>query len=1507
MKDHQLFMRKEAWLVAAMLLGSCGLAQAATTDVANSPLFTAPAASVQPNVMFLLDDSGSMQWDYLPDWVGGGTSSMCRQDGSGSSCNGGGNLTGTVRSGPAFFAQQFNNVFYDPTVTYNPPLDYDGTNTTFKSYNNTGSFLWSAVKVNPFPGGSTSTTNLLTSFPEQVFCDGSQSGPTDAVHCRRNLMTSPTFSLSSLTRSGSTVTATLPNHNCSVGDTVTIVGTTGTPNYNNTYTVASVPTTSTFTFTIVGTPATPATGTPAASACNIPITKLSSLGTTATAVFPTAHGCNVGDTIQINGASTLGYNSGGTNPASFTVTAVPSANTLSYTTVASNLVTVENLAGGNTSGGFIARSSLCPGTPSNYSISTTVPPLMQGFPQGIFNKQVTLNGAPHYYTISPSEYCKDENLTNCQATVSESNINGNFSFPATVRYCVSSSAVNASPAGPLAAGNGSTTGCARVFAGSFTRARYGYFTRVNIVSSTTTYPKASTRTDCAGATSCTYNEETTNFANWYAYYRTRIMMAKSASGIAFNRLNQSYRVGFNTMNLNNGSATSWLQMATFDNSVGGQKNKWYNDLYAVNVGNSTPSRTAISRIGRYYAGMKGAAAGYISDDPIQYSCQQNLVFFITDGFWNGTGGIKLDGSPMGDQDGVSGVARPFFDAFAASGGDGGGTLADVAYYYYVTDLRTPSFNPIGALGLDVTQNNVPPTTKDPNTAQHMTTFTMGLGLDTTLVWKPGYDTAGTSADYNAVVNGTMNWPVPVADTITAVDDLWHAAVNGRGTYFSAKSPSIVTSGLLQAFGSLSQRTSDESAAATSTPNIVPGDNFVFSSKYTTVDWFGETTQQQLDASTGALIPTINWSAQTQLDAKVGASTDTTSPGAPLHTIYTFNPGVGNQLKPFLWANLNLTEVAYFNGTSGGRNQLAQWNFLTPTQQNQCDGGGWGGTTCGEKLVNYLRGQRGYETPVNSLITPDPAITSLFRHRVHVLGDIVSAEAAYVRAPVFNYGDLGYSTFKSNNAARQAALYVGANDGMLHALNGSTGDEMWAYIPSMVMPNMWKLANFNYSTNHLFFVDGTPTTGDICISTPCVGTSDWRTILVGGLNAGGRGYYALDITDPVNPKALWELKSPADCTVSPGVNVPMAGAVPQDPVSPSVFSDCDIGLSFGNPIITKRADGKWVVLVTSGYNNISPGTGGGFLYVIDAVTGAILNKIATLIPGSINAGNTTTPSGMARINAFATNTDIDNTTLRLYGGDLNGNLWRFDSTNTLATSGNTATMLAILSPLNGTQGDGTHSISTKPELGEIVVMGVGTLEMVYVGTGRYLGVTDLGTTTLQSFYGIVDPLGAFAGYGVVHGNTNFVQQTLTEATNPVTLAIERFTTSNAVDYTSKHGWFIDFNPGNVSPGERSNTDPALTLGILSFVTNAPEANSCNTGGKSYRYFLNYTTGGPLSTSVGGVSGALIGFGLSTRPVVVEVNGKLEQIINSQGVPNIYLLPPVPSQGGGKRIFWRELYF
>jgi len=1604
-------------MVAAAALFAVVPVPAIATDIANSPLVTSSPISVKPNLMYILDDSGSMARDYVPDNVNDG--SACRADASDSTCGGGGDLGSPNSFSPPFMAKEFNSMAYNPAIRYLPPIDYDGANTTFKSYDNGAGYLWTAVKRNPF--ASATTYNLTASFPERWFCDGNQNSTTDRVLCRRNLepMIQPTlsgsvvsasatgpvaglytitvrinigsqagaathgcavgdaltvsgnplaqangaapsgtpfttfrvtsvvnasqieyrytnaantqpgngsavtisachqiFPVSTLTRSGTTATLTLNNHGCRPGDTIRVAGT-DRSQYNGQFTVGTVPSANTLTYTMQADPG--GSGANASNvrrtltSCPLPFAQLTRGGTTATATYQTDHGCSAGDTIRVTGAAQAAYN------ITATVTGVPATNQLTYT-VAGAPASPATQA----SATVPIRATICPGTVANYSNSTNVHPQMQGFPQAPFNQRQTV-GQPVYYTIRANEFCTNQDLTNCQSTVPTAT----NSFPALVRYCHNATSQNAVPGSASSTSNNTTvvdttgnTGCQRAFAGNYSRPRYGYLSRQEIKPSITTYPKVATRTDCTGAT-CTYAEEMTNFANWFAYYRARMLMMKTASGLAFNKLNPTnanaadvaYRVGFHTIN-----NTATLVIAPFaGNSVTSQKANWYTNLYATVPGASTPLRESLARVGRYFAGQY-AGSGPFNQDPIEYSCQQNVAFLTTDGYWNGPGGVRLDGTTaMGDQDGVSGTARPFADhtfppagspppTTASTGGDGLGTLADVAFYYYNNDLRTPGFNPTGSLSQPVHDNNLTPSAKDPATHQHMTTFTMGLGLDSLLVYAPNYDTAGTSADFNAIVSGSKNWPAPAADTISAVDDLWHAAVNGRGTYFSAKDPNGVIDGLTQAFLALTQVTSTAAAAATSNPNIISGDNFLFASTFSTLDWFGEVTRQSIDVGTGAVSPTIDWSAAGQLDTP-----PMTGPSSDVRTIYTFDSAPASKLKTFTWANLTGAEQALFDGTL-----VPHFSTLTGTQQGNLTCAG-----CGAKILEFVRGQRQYEASTNSLVLPDPAATALFRRRIHVLGDIVSAEAVYVRTSPLPYGDPGHQAFRTTGApsTRPATLYVAANDGMLHAFNATTGAEVWTYIPSEMMPKLVKLADKNYANAHQYFVDGTPTTGDVCVANcnvPDPGSSAvWKTILVGGFNAGGRGYYALDVTNPTvgNVNALWELKSSSTCIpLQPLTNIPV-DPVSSDPGAP-YFADCDLGLSFGNPIITKRADGKWVVLVTSGYNNTGPGTGGGFLYVIDAATGEILSKIPTLIPATIplpdvNAGDATTPSGLARINAFATNTAIDNTALRVYGGDLNGNLWRFDNNSQFTASGNTAKLLAIFGVgVTGSQGNGTQPIQTKPELGEIKTSGV-TYEMVYVGTGKFLGTSDLAPSGQQSMYGVKDTLTATPGWGVYRDliGTAVVQQPMTELINPTTFVVERLITASAVDLSSKAGWVVDLNPGGASPGERSTTDPTLDLGTLTFTTNVPSSSSCTVGGKSFIYSLNYSTGGAIGVPLGqaGVAGQLLGQALATRPVVIRLpGGRLISLTRLGSGATVATEVKTEALGAsGARVNWREL--
>jgi type IV pilus assembly protein PilY1 len=431
----------------------------------------------------------------------------------------------------------------------------------------------------------------------------------------------------------------------------------------------------------------------------------------------------------------------------------------------------------------------------------------------------------------------------------------------------------------------------------------------------------------------------------------------------------------------------------------------------------------------------------------------------------------------------------------------------------------------------------------------------------------------------------------------------------------------------------------------------------------------------------------------------------------------------------------------------------------------------------------------------------------------------------------------------------------------------------AAVPSLVLPNLYKLADKNYAALHQYFVDGTPVAADICPSAPataCTG-AQWRTILVGGLNRGGRGYYALDITDPAAPKALWE------------------------------FTDANMGYTYGNPEIAKLADGTWAVLFTSGYNNISPGDGVGRLYVVNAATGALIRTIST------GSGSSGTPSGLARVRAWADNAMADNTAVRIYGGDLLGNLWRFDINDNVGASGYEAERLTTF--YGNAAGTAVQPITTKPELGE-----VNGNAMVFVGTGRYLGTTDLSDASLQSFYAVKDRLGNAALTPLANPRANgsgFIQQMLTTTAcppgSPATICSAgetvRTGTANAVDLVTDNGWYLDLPDS----GERANTDPTLALGTLGFTTNVPNVSACTAGGYSFSYFLDYRSGAPVSTSTTHVVGAKLGNALATRGVFVRLpNNTVVQLTRmSDGTTKTTNVPIGSGSGATRRVSWREL--
>ena len=799
---------------------------------------------------------------------------------------------------------------------------------------------------------------------------------------------------------------------------------------------------------------------------------------------------------------------------------------------------------------------------------------------------------------------------------------------------------------------------------------------------------------------------------------------------------------------------------------------------------------------------------------------------------------------------------------AGSGGFSN-SLADVAMYYYETDLRTSALgNCTGALGADVCENNVPGSGMDVNPQQHMTTFTLGLGVDGTLGYTDSY-LSGGSADYNAIVQGTLNWPNPITNSgAERIDDLWHAAVDGRGVYYSARDPDTLITGISSALAGVTARTGSAAAAATSNLEPVAGDNFLFVALYRTLLWDGDLQAKTIDPVTGDVSATPIWTAQPLLDIKVGASSDT-------RTIYTYDSGAANKLKPFLWASLSASEQSYFNGMCTVPYLLSQCSTLVA--DDIANATTTAADASGQNLVNYLRGQNGNEIKVL------PAVSALYRDREHVMGDMVTSQPVYVKKPPFEYVDANYATFRdTTQAGRAPTVYVAANDGMLHAFNGDTGQEVWAYVPTMIMSNLYKLADKTYSANHRYYVDGSPTVADICPNAPAsiCSAAQWKSILVGGFNAGGRGFYALDITDPAAPKALWNF---------------------------TVSDDNDLGYSFGNPIVTKRADGTWVVVVTSGYNNVSPGDGQGYLYVLNANTGAVLEKIGT------GVGDAGTPSGLAKINVWI-DVPTENTAVRFYGGDLLGNLWRFELDSgtppaaPVSTSG-TALLLAELGAINGA---GVQPITTKPELTIVSYDGVDYV-VVQLGTGRYLGLTDLSNTDQQSVYAIKDDLSG-TGLGQARTTGTLVAQTLIDFTGASGQQL-RTTSTEAVNWADKAGWYIDLNPGNTSPGERVNVDVQLQLGSLTVASNVPSNNACNIGGYSFLYNFDFKTGQYLKTSAEQAAGSR----LSSNAMVAGMNtirlqsGKIITIITDTGggITSQETPTAVASSGTANRVSWREL--
>lgn len=989
-----------------------------------------------------------------------------------------------------------------------------------------------------------------------------------------------------------------------------------------------------------------------------------------------------------------------------------------------------------------------------------------GYPNNSYRNLVTYKWTPHYNKIIPREFCND-NFDTCS-------LSSSFGTPAPVRWCKSDTDAEATN---LVTGTSSGSNkCQKNYSSTYKYPRLGRIQRVNITS----------------------DADKQNFANWFTFYRTRHDAMRTSVGLAFQEIDQSKRVGFITINPGSYSVSSSKFLPVKDFTLQ-HKEDFYNKLYSVGISGGTPLREALSRVGRYFAGIStGINSGMINSsnpDPMEISCQQNFAILSTDGYWNGNAGQSLTGGSIGDEDSVNSG----YSTRASGALDGlkqSGTLADVAMYYYKNDLRASNAT---VNGVNVGENNVPISAENTNSQQHMVTYGISLGLNGAMSYSKDY-VSGKNSDLEKIKAGTTgcswtsgvcNWPSVSYNggTLTTIDDLWHATINGRGKYYSARDTKDIVDGLTDALNSLIAQTASSSSASTSSPNITATENTLFYSTYRTVYWDGDVAARQIDYINGEVSDEVSWRASTLLNRKSSSNTDS-------RTIYTSSLSGGKNVRVnFSFANLDATAKSYFNNKC---DLLSQCVLLEQNLKNIANNG--------ELLVNYLRGHRGYE--MTSLESP------VFRSRENLLGDIIDASPVYVSGSPYNWTDKGYSTHKAAVSNRTPMLYVGSNDGFLHAFNAQSGEEEWAYAPRQILHKMYALADKTYAFNHKFYVNGTISIMDAVVN------GNWKTVLVGAMGQGSKGYYALDITNPSSPSVLWEL-----CTDSSSCSV----------------TNNNIGYTYGNPIITKNVNNQWVVYLTSGYDNLG---GKGHVFEVDLSTGSILRDFQT----GINA-STSNPTGLSNINSYYKNFYEDNKTNVLYGGDLNGDVWRVETRPFISTN-------ALIQRIGFTSTSSTNNtrqpISSKIELGSIY-----ETPILFFGTGQYLNFADYETTGIQSVYAIKDPyarcvdynyleyLGKciqnnFTGgeqyYGNLKTHSQMTVQTSNTSNNQTTA-----TRYNVVDWNRHIGWYFDFKS---QAGERVNIDPTLVLGTLNMVTNVPATNTCSMGGNAWIYQFNYLNGNPI---------------------------------------------------------------
>ncbi|MBI3140946.1 MAG: fimbrial assembly protein [Rhodocyclales bacterium] len=638
---------------------------------------------------------------------------------------------------------------------------------------------------------------------------------------------------------------------------------------------------------------------------------------------------------------------------------------------------------------------------------------------------------------------------------------------------------------------------------------------------------------------------------------------------------------------------------------------------------------------------------------------------------------------------------------------------------------------------------------------------------------------------------------------------WDADSDGiPDNYFLVTNPLEMEQQLAKA---LSKIKADAGTAASLSTNSfsAQSDTKLFQARFSSDGWGGELNAYPINAD-GSLAAAA-WQAQYEMASLTSAT----------RVVLTYDKDQPTTKGiPFRWANM----------TSGGTLQ---------TQLNK----NAGGTTDsdGADRVTYLRG----DTVAGMRTRPYIKGTTT----TNKLGDVVSSQPQYVARPNFGYSGTAYSAFATAKESRTPMVYVGGNDGMLHGFNADTGDEKLAYVPSEmyrtrnseVLSSKLTAANYGQTGNaHHFYVDGSPTIGDICTSS-CSASGDWKTIVVGGFNGGGQGIYALDITNPSNfseanagSLVLWEFNDWQDTDSDADMRYAL-GYTYSRPAIVRVCTDRD-NSSGATPKTCSTH--QWAVIFGNGYNNTEADgyastSGHAVLYILNAHTGAVLKKIST------ETGDGASPNGLATVAPI--DVDEDGVVDYVYAGDLRGNMWKFDLTADNMSSWDSAYKSGSDPKPLYIAKDGSNNVQPITTAPEVIIHPNGGY-LVLFGTGQYLAVGDNSVTQQQTVYGIWDNGAAVSSTN----KTNLQQQTVLSGTATSDGTTFRTFSTSSVAWTGgdkKDGWYMNLPDS----GERVAYEPRIFGSLLYFPSLVPATDMCSYGGYSWDNFVDALTGARLSFS------------------------------------------------------------